>query len=187
MTESDDDTPDNTHTQRVLAQYYLSTEGQLPPWLPPPPTLTSSSRGGHSNASSISGSSVYRAGSKPVSLQDIYDSAGPNQSGPTPSRSQELYGNEPSRTAISGDRIRNKLRPTNARPSPQPGSQGYQDAAGYDQRRSGYSGRTGLGGGDEYDPYNYQQQGGGGYQSRSRDQRQGQYGGGLPNRPRGYQ
>lgn len=190
--ESDDDTPDNTHTQRVLAQYYLSTEGTLPPWLPPPPSLATSttSSGSHrpsnSNASSGSGSSMYRAGSKPVSLQDIYDSAGPNQSSPSNSsrvgRSQDLYSHDQTslaRQPLGGDRLRSKLRPTNSRPSPRPGSTGDQepDASGY-SRGSSYSGRSGFGGGDDYDPYSYSQQ-------PVRDPRQGQSGGGLPPRPSG--
>ena len=189
--ESDDDTPDNTHTQRVLAKYYLEAEGALPPWLPPPPSLaTSTTSSSHrptlSNASSGSGSSMYRAGSKPVSLQDIYDSAGPNQSSPSHSnrvgRNQDLYTNDQSslaRQPLGGDRLRSKLRPTNSRPSPRPGSTGDQesDAPGY-SRGSSYSGRTGFGGGDDYDPYSYSQQPG-------RDPRQGQSSGGLPTRPSG--
>src|SRR5579862_8261351 len=82
LTESDDDTPDNTHTQRVLAQYYLATEGTLPSWLPSPSSLSSNGLGGHnpSNTSSASSSSGYRAGSSPVSLRDIYDSTVSNSS-----------------------------------------------------------------------------------------------------------
>ena len=189
--ESDDDTPDNTHTQRVLAQYYLGTEGALPPWLNPPSSLpalstTNTQRPSVSNASTGSGSSMYRAGSKPVSLQDIYDSAGPNQQFNPQSRTgrtPDLYASDQSpsgRQPLAGDRLRNKLRPSNSRPSNQLGSNGDQDtdASSFSRGGSGYSGRSGFGGGDEYDPYNYQQQSG--YDSNR--SRQGQYGG-LPNRP----
>ena len=131
---------------------------------------------------------MYRAGSKPVSLQDIYDSAGPNQQSNPQSRTgrtPDLYTgdqNSSGRQALAGDRLRNKLRPSNSRPSNQPGNNGDQDtdASGFSRGGSGYSGRSGFGG-DEYDPYNYQQQGG--YDSNR--SRQGQYGGGLPNRPGG--
>jgi hypothetical protein len=191
--ESDDDTPDNTHTQRVLAQYYLTTEGTLPQWLPPPPSLATqvnpgaSHRPSPSNASSASSGSMYRAGSKPVSLQDIYDSAGPHQPPPSQSklgRNQDLYANDQSsssRPTLGGDRLRTKLRPTNSRPTAQPtASRGSDNSA----KGSGYSGRSGFGGGDDYDPYNYQQQGG---QDSGRS-RQGQYGGEPPRQGgrRGY-
>ena len=194
MLESDDDTPDNTHTQRVLAQYYLSTDGALPRWLNPPASLAAIStthRPSNSNASSGSGTSMYRAGSKPVSLQDIYDSAGPNQASGSQSRTsrnQDLYANDQGASArqpLAGDRLRNKLRPSNSRPSPRPGS-GDQDAdvSGYSRGGSGYSGRSGFGGVDEYDPYNYQQQTG--YEpNKSRDPRQGLYGGGQSSRSGG--
>ena len=131
---------------------------------------------------------MYRAGSKPVSLQDIYDSAGTNQSASSQSRigrNPDLYPSDqgtPARQPLAGDRLRNKLRPSNSRPSPRPGS-GEQDGdvSGYNRSGSGHSGRSGFGGGDEYDPYNYQQNTG--YETnRSRDARQGQYGGGQSNR-----
>jgi hypothetical protein len=82
---------------------------------------------------------------------------------------------------LAGDRLRNKLRPSNSRPSNQPGSNRDQDTDdSFNRGGGGYSGRSGFGGGDEYDPYNYQQQSG--YDSNR--SRQGQYGG-LPNRPGG--
>lgn len=123
------------------------------------------------------------AGSKPVSLQDIYDSARPNQQFNPQSRTgrtPDLYAsdqNSSGRQALAGDRLRNKLRPSNSRPSNQPGNNGDQDM-GDSGFSGGYSGRSGFGGGDEYDPYNYQQQGG--YDSNR--SRQEQYGG-LANRP----
>ena len=188
MSESDDDSPDNTHTQRVLAQFYLSAEGVLPSWLPPPsslPALTATSSSSHhppnSNASSGSGNSAYRAGGKPGSLQDIYDSAGPNQSSLSRTGRNQDYASEQGplgRQPLAGDRLRNKLRPPNSRPSPRPGSYGDQEpteVSGSAYSR-GAAPRSGFGG-DEYDPYNYQQ---GGYDSN----RQGQYGG-LPSRPGG--
>ena len=194
--ESDDDTPDNTHTQRVLAKYYLSTEGGLPPWLKLPPSLaTATSSGSHwptnSNSSSVSGSSMYRAGSKPVSLQDIYDSAGPAQQTSTQSRqgrNPELYASDQSslgRQPLAGDRLRNKLRPSNPRPSTRPGSTGDQDSEFSASTRgaTSYSGRSGFGGGDDYDPYNYHQYDP--HSRRSRDQQQGNHSGGLPSRPGG--
>jgi hypothetical protein len=192
--ESDDDTPDNTHTQRVLAQYYLSTEGALPSWLPPPASLTTGTSSSHRPSQSNSGGSgspMYRAGSKPVSLQDIYDSAGTNQPATLQSRvarSQDFYtddqGSSPGRQPLAGDRLRNKLRPSNTRPSPRPGSDGDQLAEIPGSRQSGvYTGRSGLGGGDNYDPYNYNYQQPGYDSNRSRDPRQGQYSGGLPSRP----
>jgi hypothetical protein len=191
VVESDDDTPDNTHTQRVLAQYYLTSEGTLPPWLTPPPSLAAqanpatSHRPALSSASSASSGSMYRAGSKPVSLQDIYDSAGAHQPPSSQSklgRNQDLYANDQnssSRPVLGGDRLRTKLRPTNSRPSPQPtGSRGRDSET---TKGSGHSGRSGFGGGDDYDPYSYQQQGG----QESNRSRQGQYGAGPPNRSGG--
>ena len=174
--ESDDDTPDNTHTQRVLAQYYLSTEGALPPWLPPPPSLSaaSSQRPSFSTASSASGSSTYRVGNKGVSLQDIYDSAGPNQQASQPRRNQDIYANDynsSGRQPLGGDRLRNKLRPTNSRPNVRPASTEEIDVP-HRGGSGGYSGRAGLGGGDDYDPYNYNHN----YQQSTHDsRRQGQY------------
>jgi Sec1-binding region of Mso1 len=198
LSESDDDTPDNTHTQRALAQYYLTTEGALPSWLTPPSSLSASGnppgshRGSHPNVSSGSGSSTYRSGNKPVSLQDIYDSAVPTQPASSQSRvgrNQDLYTSDQTasgRQVLAGDRLRSKLRPPNLRPSGRPGSNGDQDAdiSTSNLGGSGYSGRSGFGGGDDYDPYNYQRQVG--YDAnKSRDSRQGQYSGGLPNRPGG--
>ena len=181
-TESDDDTPDNTHTQRVLAQYYLSTEGLLPPWLKHPPSMEAGSAGGHrtshSNASSGPGSSGYRTGSKPVSLQDIYDSAGVPDSQSRYGRSQDLHSsdsNSSGRQPLVGDRLRRKLRPSNARPSARPGDYGdqYMDTVASTPGGGGYSGRTGFGGGDDYDPYDYRRQGG--QSGRSPDPGQGRY------------
>lgn len=135
---------------------------------------------------------MYRSSNKPVSLQDIYDSAGPNQppgSQSKPARNQDLYAGDqttPGRQVLAGDRLRNKLRPPNLRPPGRPGTNEDQDAniPAPNLGGSSYSGRSGFGGGDDYDPYNYQRQSG--YESnRSRDPRQGQYSGGLPNRPGG--
>lgn len=189
MLESDDDTPDDTHTQRALARYYLSTEGALPPWLPPPTSLTSTSTSHRPSNSSASGGSTHRAGSKPVSLQDIYDSADANQSSNLPSRmgrNQDMYVSDQgvsARQPLAGDRLRNKLRPSNSRPSQHPES-GDQDRSYNYKGSGGYSGRSAFGGGDDYDPYNYQQNPG--YEAnRSRDPRQGQHSGGQPNRSGG--
>jgi len=164
----------------------------MPPWLTPPSSLTASSNSHRPSASSGSGSSMYRAGSKPVSLQDIYDSAGTNQSASSQSRTgrnQDLYATDQGATTrqpLAGDRLRNKLRPSNSRPSPRPGSGDHDgDISGYNRSGSDYSGRSGFGGEDDYDPYNYQQnyQQNPGYETnRSRDPSQGQYGGGQSNR-----
>jgi hypothetical protein len=113
---------------------------------------------------------MYRPGSKPVSLQDIYESAGATQapSPPKPSRHHDMYINDqPSsgRQGITGERLKNKLRPSN-RPSARSGDQ-ESDAAV--SARGGYTGRSGFGGGDDYDPYNYQQ--GERDYNQSRDQR----------------
>lgn len=165
----------------------------LPPWLTPPAGFLSSSntggsnRGTHSNASSISGSSGYRPANKSISLQDIYDSA------ETPENTQPKYGrfaSQPdlyatesgtsSRSGLSGDRIRSKLRPTNARPSARPGSIGNEEQQSLPSRGGGgggYSGRSGFGGGDGYDPYNYQTQEDYDYNRSQSQQRSGQYSG----------
>ena len=166
----------------------MSTDGALPPWLKPPPsllTVSASHRSSASNASTISGSSVYRTGSKSVSLQDIYDSAGSTQPPTTQSRlgrNQDLASDQPStgRQPLAGDRLRNKLRP-NARPvrASSPANQVAEDTG---SGRGNYSGRSGFGGGDDYDPYSYQQPGGYAPANSQRDQKQGQYGG-LPSRP----
>jgi hypothetical protein len=160
IVESDDDTPDDTHTQRVLANYYLSTEGVLPPWLTPPPSLMktiSAQRPSYSTQSSTSGNS-YRTG-KSVSLQDIYDSAGLGR--------QDGHGDQ---RPLSNDRLRNKLRPSSTSNRPSSGGEDY-----YSGSRGNYSGRSGFGGGEDYDPYasGYNQSN---EQGRPNNPRQGQYG-----------
>ena len=158
----------------MLANYYLNTEGVLPPWLAPPPGLTKTSSGArptYSTTSSGSGSSMYRAGNKSVSLQDIYDSAGPNQ--PPPNRtSRQEYVDQ--RQSASNDRLRGKLRPTsNTRPT-SGGEQDYHSSSS----RGHYSGRSGFGGGK--DPYEdaYQALSSEGSSNTRQGQGQGQYGSG---------
>jgi hypothetical protein len=152
----------------------MDTEGALPPWLPAPPSLVTSGR--QSNASSISGTSIYRAGSKPTSLQDIYDSTSNSSSTTVRSGRSNVdsfdLGHRPS---IARDRLRSNLRPSMAR-TPSSTTEQEQDPRGYNRGGGGggYTGRSGLGGGDDYDPYSYQQ--GGGYDYGT-GQRQGQYGG----------
>lgn len=192
VTESDDDAPDNTHTQRALAQYYLSTEGALPPWLSLPSSMaasanpTSSQRPTPSSASSGSGSSMYRAGNKPVSLQDIYDSAGANQPTNRAGRSQDSYASDHTLTGrqpLAGDRLRNKLRPSNSRSSAQTTYARDRDPESSGTNRGGggsSSGRSGFGGGADYDPYNYQHQTG-----RETNRHEGQYTTGTGNRSGG--
>ena len=149
--ESDDDTPENTHTQRVLAEYYMSTQGSLPQWLPPPPNrtksvATSSSSGHHptpSNASSGSGSSTYRSGSKPSFLQDIYASVSPSNQ---VSQTQHNYGRSQdlsSDYARRGDQFRDKLRPQAPSSSPRPGDRRDREGSDsfYNDRQVGYSER----------------------------------------------
>jgi Sec1-binding region of Mso1 len=192
--DSDDDTPENTHTQRALAQYYLSTEGALPPWLNLPSSMSTAANatGGPrptpSHASSGSGSSMYRAGSKPVSLQDIYDSAGTtNQQTNRPGRTQDFYAHDQASTGrqpLAGDRLRNKLRPANTRSSLQQSQPQDRDPEPSSTNRggsSGYSGRSGFGGGDGYDPYNYQNSSG----RESSKPREERYGTGTGNRSGG--
>jgi len=139
---------------------------------------------------------MYPAGNKPVSLQDIYDSAGSNSSSTTferrSGRSVDLYdqggagtGHRPS---VARDRLRGgNLRPPNLRTQSSPADQG-DDSRGYNRGwggSAGYSGRSGFGIGEDYDPYSYQK-GGGGYDYGSgRDQRQGQTGGGGSSRQGG--
>ena len=175
LEESDDDTPDNTHTQRALANYYMSTEGALPPWLPPPVLpVTKSSNGTSSPMGSTA--SGYRNVSNPVSLKDIYESTGPNRSPPR-TRNQDLYAQDQNSYGRqpSGDRLRQKLRPSNTRPTAQ--------ARAVEQPVSGYNEYNSRGGGyptrsrseEEYDPFNYQRQPG-------PDHRQRQYSAGLSSR-----
>ena len=173
-------------------QYYLSTEGALPPWLPPLPPVSASTSTSHnpSISSTASGtSSGYRGANKAVSLQDIYDSAGPNSSTANqtrPGRNYDLYGaNEelPARPSVAGDRLRNKLRPSNMRSPGRPASEERDsDTASYG-RRGGYTGRSAFGGGEDYDPYSYQQSNYDSGRAREQRQGQGQYIGGLPSRP----
>jgi hypothetical protein len=167
-------------------QYYLSTEGTLPPWLPPLPSVVTSTSTSHNPSISSLGSSDssgYRGGSKAVSLQDIYDSAGPNPSSTNqirPGRNYDLYGTDEAlapRPSIAGDRLRSKLRPSNTRSSGRPTS---EDQGG---RSGGYTGRSGFGGGDDHDPYSYQESNYDSGRAREQRQGQGQYSGGLPSRP----
>jgi len=129
---------------------------------------------------------VYRAGNKAVSLQDIYDSAGSNSSSTTlerrSGRSADLYdqggagtGHRPS---VARDRLRGgNLRPANLRTQSSPAEQGGDLHGRNRGGGAGYSGRSGFGVGEEYDPYSYRQDGGGYDYGSGRDQRKGQRGG----------
>jgi hypothetical protein len=80
------------------------------------------------------------------------------------------------RPSIARDRLRSNLRPSTTR-TPSSTSEQEHDPRGFNRRGGGgggYSGRSGFGGGDDYDLYSYQQ--GGGYDYGS-GQRPAQYGG----------
>lgn len=170
--ESDDDTPENTHTQRVLANYYMSTEGTLPPWLPPPVQPATKSTAASSNGSSTSGS---RSASNPVSLKDIYETAGPIRS-QSRARTQDYYSQDQSsyaRPPAGGDRLRQKIRPSNTRPTAQARGMGDDVNAYNEYNRGGGRSR----GEEDYDPFNYQRE-------MAAEPRQRQYSAGLPSRPK---
>jgi len=166
----------------------MSTQGALPSWLPPPASISPSGNTSHnpSVSSNGSGSLVYRnTGSKPVSLQDIYDSAGSDSSSISQGRSGRNYENDQGalgRPSAAGDRLRSKLRPSNMRPSARSGN-GDQDGHADSHNPGGYSERSGFGGGAEYDPYNYQANSYDSGRSRERRKGQGQHSGGPHSRP----
>jgi len=155
----------------------MSKDGTLPTWLPSPVLPVTKSSGGPSNNSSASGN---RSVSNPVSLKDIYESAGPHRSQPRartqnyPSQDQNSYTRPPA----GGDRLRQKIRPSNTRPTAQARGMG-EDVNGYNEynnsRGAGHSGRSRE---DEYDPFNYQRQ-------MAPEPRQRQYSAGLPSRTGG--
>jgi hypothetical protein len=154
----------------------MSTEGALPPWLPPPvlPVTKSSAAAMSSNTNS-----GYRSVSNPVSLKDIYESAGPNRPQPR-ARNQDLYSQDQNSYSRppAGDRLRQKIRPSNTRSTAH--ARGMEeDVSGYNEyynQGGGYSGRSQ--GEQEYDPFNYQRE-------MVPEPRQRQYSAGLPGRPGG--
>src|SRR5579862_1063757 len=160
--ESDDDTPDNTHTQRVLAEYYMSTQGSLPAWLPSPPirsksagTSSSSHQPTPAAASSGPGGSMYRSGSKPNFLQDIYASTSPaNQTSyaqHSNGRTQDLSPDY----ARRGDQFRDKLRGQASSSSSRSGKGRDPEVSdSFHSGRRGYPGRSPRGGTSSREAHN---------------------------------
>jgi len=138
----------------------MSTHGSLPSWLPPPPTHNkslSTSTSGHqpslSNASSGSGNSVNRSGSRQNFLQDIYDKHG-SQSQPL-SQPNRGTSYDPSPDQRRGAQFRDKLRPQISNPSVRPGQSRDRERSDspYNDRLGDHSGRGSRNTNNSYDVY----------------------------------